>query len=178
MRNMIAVYSPKSGITTARFAKLGADCGYAIRFLTFGLGVPPGDFRGDRTLFARPGQDYFVCGWRGPGGEESSAFDAACLALDRNALQKLMKAGDVRWFELFSHQFDYSSSCRKNPKYQAKVDAPAPPDALPVIRSAKSRYIFHNRNRSWINEDFMLALASALVPAIGGALVDHIRPGR
>jgi hypothetical protein len=175
---MIAVYSPESGITTARFAKLGADCGYAIRFLTFSLHVPPDDFRGDDTSLARLGRDYLVCGWLGPGGEQSSAFDAACLAADRDALGKLMKAGDVLWFELYTHKFDYSSSCKTRPKYQAKVDASAPADVLPVIRSAKSRYIFHNRNRKKVNEAFMLVLASALVPAVSGALVDHVRPGR
>jgi hypothetical protein len=175
---MIAVYSPGSGITTARLAKLGADCGFAIRFLTFGLHVPPGSVRGDKTLLARLGQDHCLCGWREPGGEEASAFDVACLAADRDALGQMMKGGVVRWFELYTHHFDHSASCRTTPKYQAKVDAGAPPNVLPVIQSAKSRYIFHNRNRSRNNEEFMLALASALAPAVGGALVDHVRPGR
>jgi hypothetical protein len=89
-----------------------------------------------------------------------------------------MKAGDVLWFELYTHHYDYGATCRATPKYQAKVDAAAPPDVLPVIRSAKSRYILHNRNRRRVNEEFVLSLASALVPAVCGALIDHVRPGR
>lgn len=177
MRNMIAVYSPRSGITTGRFAKLGAECGYAIRFLTLSLNVPLGDFRGDRAMLARLSEAHYVCGWPGAGTPETNTFDAACLSADRDTIKRAMRVDDVRWFELYTHQFDYGTSCRKTATYQAKIDAAAPPDLLPVIQSAKSRYIFHNRNHRGISEGFMRSLATALAAALEGAVVNHIHPG-
>jgi len=177
MRNKIAVYCPKSGITTGRFAKLGGECGYAIRFLTLSLNVPPGDFRGDRAMLPRLGEAYYVCGWREAGTGEPNTFDAACLSADRDAIKRAMRVDDVRWFALYTHPFDYGASCRKMATYQAKIDAAAPPDLLPVIQSAKSRYIFHNRNHRSFSEGFMLSLATALAAALEGAVVDHIHPG-
>ena len=60
----------------------------------------------------------------------------------------------------------------------AQINEAAPPDATPVIRSAKCRYIFHNRSRSKLNSEFILAVGNGLASAIHGVLLDHIRPGR
>ena len=43
-----------------------------------------------------------------------------------------------------------------------------------MIRSAKCRYIFHNRSRSKLNSEFILAVGNGLASAIHGVLLDHI----
>ena len=89
-----------------------------------------------------------------------------------------MKGPAIRWFKLYTHHFDHDNSYAQTPKYQSKIDEAATPAALPVIKSAKSRYIFHNRGRSKLTGVFMLAIATGLATAVNGVLVDHIRPGR
>ena len=84
MRNLIAVYSPGTGISTARLARIGAEVGYSIRFVNFGGYVHAGSFRGNDTALACLGKDYLLCGWLKPSGEEAVAFDAACFAADRD----------------------------------------------------------------------------------------------
>lgn len=175
---LLAVYSAKPPITSSRLARIAASDGWAVRFIKFGIYADPARFRGHSGSLAGASETYLLCGWREPGTDAARAFDAACESGNREALGKLMKGGDIAWVELYTDKFSYEATVRRKPRDQAGIDGSVPEERLPLVRSAKARYIFHNKSRRSTSAEFMSELATLLANAADGVLANNVRPTR
>lgn len=178
MQNLLAVYTPNAPITSLRFARIAAESGYAVRFVNFGVYVTPEKFRGHKASLAAASETYLLCGWQEPGNDHTSQFDAAGDAGDRDAIGTLLKEGDISWVELYTDKFDYQSQVKRFPKNQAGIDGSVSKLQLPLLRSAKARYIFQNKSRRKASGEFMASIAEALARSLDGVVANFVRPSR
>lgn len=78
--------------------------------------------------------------------------------------------------------FDYDKAVK--PKTKVKGVRQSSPERsletlnIPQLKSAKSRYIFHNYARRKTGQQFIAHLSEALAAATKGVAVEHQRPGR
>jgi hypothetical protein len=178
MQNLLAVYAPRLPITSQRFAQIAAEAGYAVRFVKMGVYINPERYRGDKTSMAGATETFLLCGWIEPGNDVTVAFDAAADGNDRDSVGKLLKKGDVSWVELYTDKFDYDTQTKRFPKQKNGIDNSVPKARLPVVTSARSRYILHNKGRRKSSAEFMTAIADALAAALDGVVANFVRPGR
>ena len=172
--NLQAVYAPGEIVTSEKLAQIANQAGQSVRFLAFGVIAISEWFHGADA----PCKTCLLCGWPEPAADVTREFDAAGHSGDRNRLESLLKNGQVCWAELYVNAFDYKTEIQRKPRDQARIDGSVPPEHLPALTAAKTRYIFHNMSRRKTSQVFMHAVLKALAQAEKGVVANYARPSR
>jgi len=176
MQTMLAVYSPKGPIQSQKLVTIAAKAGYTVRFVSFDLFVNPEKYRGRKATLAN--DSCLLCGWKEPGTQITTDFDAAADHGERETLIKLLKEGPVSWFELYTNKFNYADHIKRFPRDKDGIDHSVAPNELPKLQAAKSRYILANKGRRKASGEFMAVIASAVAESVDGIVANFVRPSR
>ncbi len=94
------------------------------------------------------GGSLLIIGSSDDPGKSIAEFDKLVEISDRLPIAHMLNGGKLPWCELYTSRFDYEKTIKANSNDKPEIDGSVPNAQLPLLKSARTRYIIYNQSRN------------------------------